>query len=97
MTSEPPDEANGMNDTAEMVLFSVPDIPASALVGGVMRPPRVLAAGRRRSDRWLVRLVGVLLAFACGFVLYAGYRVADINRDLARLTEQVHTSCRSTP
>lgn len=56
------------------------EIPAndSDVVGGVIRPPRPLTVGRRKSDRWMARAMAASFALLIGFVIYLTVRLAEI-------------------
>lgn len=45
------------------------------VVGAVFRPPRVLTAGRRRSDRWLTYCAIGLLGAQSLFTVWVGYQL----------------------
>lgn len=58
----------------------VVEIPASddEVVGGVLRPPRPLTVGRRKSDRWMARAMAVAFALLIGFVIYLTVVLAEL-------------------
>lgn len=58
----------------------VVEIPADddAVVGGVLRPPRPLTVGRRKSDRWMARAMAAAFALLIGFVVYLTVVMADL-------------------
>lgn len=79
----PPDSP--LDDTTEMTVVAVPLPPGSA-AGAILRPPRPITVGRRKTDRWLARLGIAALFCALLFVVYTSYQVGAFNDRLDRIS-----------
>lgn len=70
----------------------VPDAPEGqrhgqddgAFVGGVLRPPRPVTLGRRRSDRLLAYSAVILMASMLVFILYTSWQQGESAKDRER-------------
>lgn len=78
--------------TAEMTVISIPGVPHEHVVGSTLRPPRPITIGRRRSDRWMARLIIGVLTLMIVFVLATSWQQTQLNTRLDNTA-----MCRRTP
>jgi hypothetical protein len=62
----------------KVVVVELPAANDTDIVGGILRPPRPLTVGRRKSDRWMARAMAAAFTLLIGFVIYITVLMADL-------------------
>lgn len=62
----------------DTLLIEVPNPDSAQIVGTVMRPPRMMTLGRRRSDRWVATVVILAVLVFIASTVYVSWRQAQL-------------------
>lgn len=69
-----------MGDDTGRIVVDLTDAATNEgnVVGATLRPGRPITVGRRKSDRWMARLIILSLGAFLAFTLYVAYQVAQM-------------------